>query len=227
LFRELGTGRTALGVAAATGIFRNAELLIQAAASPLELDCDGRTPWQLALAGGSDLMAVWFEAMPVVYWAGHSQLRYRVAAGAVVLCCRWSRVRAPGAMHPDDWCIPRRDVYRILHFVGPELAGGVWPGSPRGWRGALPGRSARPVRRVPVRLAVEGGAAAPAAGAAAGTVAAYGLARRVYPYQLVDGLPGREPQLQEFRYWLEQNGNPTTFPKGLSEDGSWDNWEVW
>ena len=56
-------------------------------------------------------------------------------------------------------------MYRILHFVGPELAGGVWPGPPRGWRGALPGRSARPVRRVPVRLAVEGGAAAPAAAA--------------------------------------------------------------
>ncbi len=57
---------------------------------------------------------------------------------------------------------PRRDVYRILHFVGSELAGSVWPGPPRGWRGALPGRSARPVRRVPVRLAGEGGAAAPA-----------------------------------------------------------------
>ena len=116
-------------------------------------------------------MGVWFEAMPVVYWAGHSQLRYRVAAGAVVLCCRFSRVRAPGLMHPDDWCIPRRDVYRILHLLGPELAGSVWPGPPRGWRGALPGRSARPVRRVPVRLAMEGGAAAPAAAAAAGAAA--------------------------------------------------------
>ena len=48
-------------------------------------------------------MGVWFEAMPVVYWAGHSQLRYRPAAATVVLCCRFSRVRAPGAMHPDDW----------------------------------------------------------------------------------------------------------------------------
>jgi hypothetical protein len=60
-------------------------------------------------------------------------------------------------MHPDDWCIPRRDVYRILHFVGPELWGSVWPGPPRGWRGVLPGRSARPVRRVPVRLVGGGG----------------------------------------------------------------------
>jgi ankyrin repeat protein len=35
MFREPATGRTALVVAAAAGIFRNAELLIQAAASPL------------------------------------------------------------------------------------------------------------------------------------------------------------------------------------------------
>jgi hypothetical protein len=91
MFREPATGRTALAVAAAAGIFRNAELLIQAAASPLELDCDGRTPWQLAVERGSDCMGVWFEAMPVVYWAGHSQLRYRVSAGAVVLCCRFTR----------------------------------------------------------------------------------------------------------------------------------------
>lgn len=73
-------GRTALAVAAAAGIFRNAELLIQAAASPLELDCDGRTPWQLALLNGSELMGVWFESMPIVYWAGHSKLRYRPVA---------------------------------------------------------------------------------------------------------------------------------------------------
>jgi hypothetical protein len=35
MFREPSTGRTALGVAAAAGIIRNAELLIQATASPL------------------------------------------------------------------------------------------------------------------------------------------------------------------------------------------------
>ena len=173
MFREPATGRTALAVAAATGIFRNCELLIQAAASPLELDCDGRTPWQLALSRGSDLMAVWFEAMPVVYWAGHSQLKYRPAATRFLLCCRFSRMRAPAAprgdeayppipgvsyMHPDDWCIPRRDAYRILHFVGPELWGSVWPGPPRGWQGALPGLSASPVRRVPKRSAAGGAA---------------------------------------------------------------------
>jgi ankyrin repeat protein len=162
MFRD-SKGRTALAVAAAAGIFRNAELLIQAAASPLELDCDGKTPWQLALSNGSELMGVWFESMPIVYWAGHSKLRYRPAATSFLLCCRFSRMRAPAVppadeahpipgvsyMHPDDWCIPRRDVYRILHFVGPELWGSVWPGPPKGYTGPLPGMSPRPVRRVP------------------------------------------------------------------------------
>ena len=40
-------------------------------------------------------MGMWLEAMPVVYWAGHAQLRYPVSAGAVVLCCRSS----PGCTH--------------------------------------------------------------------------------------------------------------------------------
>jgi ankyrin repeat protein len=178
MFRDPATGRTALAVASAAGIFRNAELLIQVAASPLELDCGGQTPWQLALARGSDLMATWFESMPIVYWAGHSKLRYRPAATAFLLCCRFSRMRAPAVppadeaypipgvsyMHPDDWCIPRRDAYRILHFLGPELHGTVWPGPPKGYSSrmacacgrracdALPGRSVRPVRRVPNAL---------------------------------------------------------------------------
>ncbi len=165
MFREPATGRTALAVAAAAGIFRNAELLIQEAASPLELDCEGRTPWQLALLNGSELMAVWFEAMPIVYWAGHSKLRYRPAATSFLMCCRFSRMRAPvflqcneacpvpgvSYMHPDDWCIPQRDAYRILHFLGPELHGSVWPGPPRGYVGPLPGLTPRPVRRMPVR----------------------------------------------------------------------------
>jgi ankyrin repeat protein len=172
MFREPATGRTALAVAAAAGIFRNAELLIQAAASPLEPDCDGRTPWQLALARGSHCMSVWFESMPIVYWAGHSQLRYRVAATTFLLCCRFSRMRAPVQpveemgpedgfipgvtfMHPDDWCIPQRDAYRILHFLGPDhLMGSVWPGPPKGWSGALPGPAPRLVRRVPPRQMV-------------------------------------------------------------------------
>ena len=59
-------------------------------------------------------------------------------------------------------------MYRILLFVGHELAGSVWPGPPRGWFGELPGRSARPVRRVPVRAEAGAAAAAPAVAAAAG-----------------------------------------------------------
>lgn len=164
MFRD-STGRTALAVAAATGIFRNAELLIQTGASPLELDCSAQTPQQLALERGSDLMATWFEGMPIVYWAGHSQLRYRPVASTFLLCCRFSRMRAP--MHPDDWCITRPDAYRILHFIGPELTGSVWPGPPKDYSSrivclcgklacdALPGQSARPVRRVPLPLLPE------------------------------------------------------------------------
>jgi hypothetical protein len=49
-------------------------------------------------------------------------------------------------------------------------------------------------------------------GAAAGTTAAFALEKGIYPYQLVDELPGTEPQLQELRRRLEGNGNPTKFP---------------
>ncbi|OKH22576.1 FAD-binding protein [Hydrococcus rivularis NIES-593] len=49
-------------------------------------------------------------------------------------------------------------------------------------------------------------------GAAAGTTAAFALEKGIYPYQLVDELPGIEPQLQELRRRLQGNGNPTEFP---------------
>ena len=42
----------------------------------------------------------------------------------------------------------------------------MWPGPPRGWEGALPGLSPRPVRCVPLRRLGEGGAVAAAASAA-------------------------------------------------------------
>jgi hypothetical protein len=58
--------------------------------------------------------------------------------------------------------------------VGPELWGSVWPGPPRGWRGERVGLSARPVRRVPVRVEA-GGVAAHAA--AARVAAAAGCAQ--------------------------------------------------
>ena len=170
-FREPGTGRTALGVAAAAGVFRNCELCVNEGASPLELDCGGRVPRQLGIASGSWSMPKWFESMPVVYRAGHSKRRYLPVARLVLLCCRFCRGRPNaygGEMHPDDWCIPQHDAYRILHFVGPELWGSVWPGPPRGWRGERVGLSARPVRRVPVRVEAGGAMEAPAVATASG-----------------------------------------------------------
>jgi hypothetical protein len=44
---------------------------------------------------------------------------------------------------------------------------------------------------------------------------------------MVDELPNPEPQLREFRHWLEQNGNPTQFPKSLEKDSSWEEWTIW
>jgi hypothetical protein len=49
-------------------------------------------------------------------------------------------------------------------------------------------------------------------GAAAGTTAAFALERGIYPYELVDELSNSEPQLEELRKRLEQNGNPIDFP---------------
>ena len=54
-------------------------------------------------------------------------------------------------------------MYRILTFLGPELAG-LWPGPPKGYKGYVPRASWR--RPVAVR-AIAGGAAAAAGGAAA------------------------------------------------------------
>ena len=93
-------------MAAAAGIFRNCELLVNAGTSPLELDCAGRTPRQLGLTSGSWSLPKWFESMPVVYRAGHSKRRYLFKASLVVMCCRWSRGREN--MHSDDWWIYKR-----------------------------------------------------------------------------------------------------------------------
>jgi hypothetical protein len=49
-------------------------------------------------------------------------------------------------------------------------------------------------------------------GAAAGTTAAFALENGIYPYELIDGLPSKEAQLDELRRRLERNGNPTDFP---------------
>ena len=60
-------------------------------------------------------------------------------------------------------------MYRILTFLGPELAG-VWPGPPKGYKGHVPG----PIWRRPAVAvrAIAGGAAAAATAAAVGGAAA-------------------------------------------------------
>ena len=64
-------------------------------------------------------------------------------------------------------------------------------------------------------------------GAATGTTAAFALKERVLPYQLVDDLPRREPQLQQLRRRLEKNGNPTAFPDTSIFNLDWEDWKVW
>lgn len=61
-------------------------------------------------------------------------------------------------------------------------------------------------------------------GAAAGTTASFALERGVVPYQLVDELPRREPELEALRRRLEQDGNPTAFPDTSIFNLDWDSW---
>jgi hypothetical protein len=61
-------------------------------------------------------------------------------------------------------------------------------------------------------------------GAAAGTTAAFALEQNTMPYQLVDQLPQREPQLQALRQRLEEKGNPTAFPDTSIFNESWEDW---
>ena len=145
-FREAGTGRTPLLVAcAAKGnpagpCFRNIEALIHANSSVLVLGADGRDARQLVMSRGSYLVGKWFEPMWPMWYGGHNPSgAYHRAANHFLNCCRWSRGRT--GMHPDDWCIPRHDAYRILTFLGPELAG-MWPGPPRGYKGYIVPRAA-------------------------------------------------------------------------------------
>jgi hypothetical protein len=64
-------------------------------------------------------------------------------------------------------------------------------------------------------------------GAAAGTTAAFALSEGILPYQLVDGLPRREPKLAELQQLLQANGNPTAFPNTSIFNEKWDDWKVW
>ena len=61
-------------------------------------------------------------------------------------------------------------------------------------------------------------------GAAAGTTAAFALEKGLIPYQLVDELPRKEPQLQVLRQRLEKQGNFTAFPNTSIFNEAWDEW---
>lgn len=61
-------------------------------------------------------------------------------------------------------------------------------------------------------------------GAAAGTTVVYALEKGVMPYQLVENLPRKSPQLQELRKRLELQDNPTMFPGTSTIRSNWKDW---
>ena len=63
------------------------------------------------------------------------------------------------------------------------------------------------------------------AGAAAGITAAFSLENGIIPYQLVDELPSREPNLEVLQLRLQQNANPIAFPGTSIFNSSWQNWK--
>jgi len=63
------------------------------------------------------------------------------------------------------------------------------------------------------------------AGAAAGVTAAFSLEKAIFPYELVDKLPSREPNLEVLQLRLQQNANPIAFPGTSIFNSSWQNWK--
>ncbi|WP_332958301.1 FAD-dependent oxidoreductase [Microcoleus sp. AR_TQ3_B6] len=63
------------------------------------------------------------------------------------------------------------------------------------------------------------------AGAAAGVTAAFSLEKGIIPYELVDELPSREPNLEVLQLRLQQNANPIAFPGTSIFNSSWQNWK--
>ncbi|MEG4284114.1 FAD-dependent oxidoreductase [Microcoleus sp. A006_D1] len=63
------------------------------------------------------------------------------------------------------------------------------------------------------------------AGAAAGVTAAFSLENGILPYELVDELPSREPNLEVLQLRLQQNKNPIAFPGTSIFNSSWQNWK--
>lgn len=62
-------------------------------------------------------------------------------------------------------------------------------------------------------------------GAAAGTTAAFALETKVMPYQLVENLPRRNPNLEALQRRLNAAGNPTLFPGTSIFNDNWRNWK--
>ncbi|MBD1886869.1 FAD-dependent oxidoreductase [Microcoleus sp. FACHB-45] len=63
------------------------------------------------------------------------------------------------------------------------------------------------------------------AGVAAGVTAAFSLEKGILPYELVDELPSREPNLEVLQLRLQQNANPIAFPGTSIFNSSWQNWK--
>jgi len=63
------------------------------------------------------------------------------------------------------------------------------------------------------------------AGAAAGVTAAFSLEKGILPYELVDELPSREPNLEVLQLRLQQDQNPIAFPGTSIFNSSWQNWK--
>jgi len=63
------------------------------------------------------------------------------------------------------------------------------------------------------------------AGVAAGVTAAFSLENGIIPYELVDELPSREPNLEVLQLRLQQNANPIAFPGTSIFNSEWQNWK--
>ena len=61
-------------------------------------------------------------------------------------------------------------------------------------------------------------------GAAAGTTINFAMEKGILPYEMVDELPRKEPDLELLQRRLEMNGNPVIFPDTSIFNNSWENW---
>ncbi|NJK74161.1 MAG: FAD-dependent oxidoreductase [Microcoleus sp. SU_5_6] len=63
------------------------------------------------------------------------------------------------------------------------------------------------------------------AGAAAGITAVFALENNLVPYELVDELPSREPNLEALQLRLQESANPIAFPGTSIFNSNWANWK--